>query len=52
MIPAQQLKPPNKLKRALATAMGMSALFSVMDSLSKMALKHLPTHTPSVVVTV
>ncbi|CAB3985757.1 Hypothetical predicted protein [Paramuricea clavata] len=38
--------------RALATAIGMSALFTVMGSLSKMALRHLPTDTQSVVVTV
>ncbi len=37
-------------KRALATAMGMSALFTVVGSLSKMALRHLPTDTQSVVV--
>ena len=39
-------------KRALATAMGMGALFTVMGSLSKMALRHLPTDTQSVVVTI
>jgi hypothetical protein len=39
-------------KRALATAMGMSALFTVVGSLSKMALRHLPTDTQSVVVTI
>ena len=40
------------IKRALATAMGMGALFTVMGSLSKMALRHLPTDTQSVVVTI
>ncbi len=39
-------------KRALATAMGMSALFTVVGSLSKMALRHLPTDTQSVVVAI
>jgi hypothetical protein len=39
-------------KRGLATAMGMSALFTVLGSLSKMALRHLPIDTQSVVVTV
>ena len=39
-------------KRGLATAMGMSALFTVVGSLSKMALRHLPIDTQSVVVTV
>ena len=39
-------------KRALATSMGMSALFTVVGSLSKMALRHLPTDTQSVVVTI
>ena len=39
-------------KRDFIAAMGMSALFTVMGSLSKMALRHLPTDTQSVVVTV
>lgn len=39
-------------KRALATPMGMGALFTVVGSLSKMALRHLPTDTQSIVVTV
>lgn len=39
-------------KRALGTAMGMGALFTVMGSLSKMALRHLPTDTQSVTVTI
>ena len=39
-------------KRALATAIGMSALFTVVSSLSKMALRHLPTDTQSVEVTI
>ena len=39
-------------KRALATAIGTSALFTVMGSLSKMALRHLSTDTQSISVTV
>ena len=39
-------------RAAIATAVGMSALFTVVESLTKMALRHLPTDTQSVVVTI
>ena len=39
-------------KRALGTAMGMEALFTVIGSLSKMALRHLPTDTQAVTITI
>ena len=39
-------------KRALGTAMGMGALFTVIGSLSKMALRHLPTDTQAVTITI
>ena len=45
-------KAPTAEKRELVTAMGWGALITVITSLSNMALRHIPTETQTVVVTI